>query len=283
MNNCNKTSDNKYLECPAVMEDGRAFTDYRQSDSVNEMIRNGNKVMTNFEYRNFLINNGKSIMKINNNYLEKKLECKDCNAPTVPFEKTCVYNINYSKCSDKNINGIGINNITDSSSDSSSNSISNSIKNESNLIEDFDCNIIGNKAYNKKCEKNAFKYKPCVDTGCATNVNGVNICCTSDCCDSESDSNSEYKYNPDIYHKKKYYKDDDDIYYNKKKYKKNFYKDDDDNYYIDNKDKPDYNNGIMLLIIILLSSILFFLIIYFLVKKFNIKNESKNYINKKIY
>jgi hypothetical protein len=274
MNNCNKTSDNKHLDCPAVMEDGRAFTDYRQSDSVNEMIRNGNNVMTNFEYRNFLINNGKSIMKINNNYLEKKLECKDCNTPSVPFEVTCVYNSNYGKCSKNNLNGTGINNIVNNSS-------SESINNESNLIEDFDCNIIGNQAYKKKCEKNAFKYKHCVDSGCATNVNGVIVCCSSDCCDSESDSNSEYKYNPDIYHKKKYYKDDD--YYYKKNYKKKFYKDDDNNYYIDDKDKPDYNNGIMLLIIILLSSILFFLIIYFLVKKFNIKNESKNYINKKIY
>jgi hypothetical protein len=268
MNNCNKTSDNKHLDCPAVMEDGRAFTDYRQSNTVNEMIRNGNNVMTNFEYRNFLINNGKSIMKINNNYLEKKLECKDCNSPSVPFKTTCAYNSNYAKCSDNNINGIGINNIV-TNSDSLSNSSCNSLENKSNLIEDFDCNIIGNHAYNKKCEKNAFKYKPCVDTGCATNVNGVTVCCSSDCCDSDSDN--KYKYNPDTYYKKKYYKDN--YYYNKKDYKNKIYKDNDDNYYIDDKDKPDYNKGIMLLVILLFGSILFFLIIYLLVRKYNIKNE----------
>ena len=115
MNNCNKTSDNKHLDCPAVMNDGRAFTDYRPSSTVDDMIRHSNNVMTNFEYRNFLINNAKSIININNNYLENKLGCKNCNTPTVPFEKTCVYNSNYGKCSDNNVNGIGINNNVDNS------------------------------------------------------------------------------------------------------------------------------------------------------------------------
>ena len=36
-NNCNKTSNNKYFDCPALMSDGRVFTDYRPSSYVNDL------------------------------------------------------------------------------------------------------------------------------------------------------------------------------------------------------------------------------------------------------
>ena len=61
--NCNKTSNNKYFDCPARMDDGRAFTDYRSSATVDDMIRYSNNTMSSFEYRQFLINNGNEIMK----------------------------------------------------------------------------------------------------------------------------------------------------------------------------------------------------------------------------
>jgi len=109
-NNCNSASNNKYLDCPAIMSDGRAFTDYRPSSTVDDMIRLSNNVMSNFEYRQFLTNNGDSIMQINNKYLENKLGCGNCNTPNVPFDKTCVYNTAYGKCGPNNMNGIGINN-----------------------------------------------------------------------------------------------------------------------------------------------------------------------------
>lgn len=109
-NNCNTASNNKHLDCPAIMSDGRTFTDYRPSSTVDDMIRLSNNVMSNFEYRQFLTNNGDSIMKINNKYLENKLGCGDCNTPIVPFDRTCVYNTSYGKCGPNNMNGIGINN-----------------------------------------------------------------------------------------------------------------------------------------------------------------------------
>jgi hypothetical protein len=109
-NNCNTASNNKYLDCPAIMSDGRTFTDYRPSSTVDDMIRLSNNVMSNFEYRQFLTNNGDSIMQINNKYLENKLGCSGCNAPIIPFDKTCVYNTSYGKCGPNNMNGVGINN-----------------------------------------------------------------------------------------------------------------------------------------------------------------------------
>ena len=42
-NTCDKTSNNKYFSCPARMDDGRTFTDYRPSSSVDDMIRYSNK------------------------------------------------------------------------------------------------------------------------------------------------------------------------------------------------------------------------------------------------
>ena len=38
----NKTSNNKYFECPARMDDGRLFTDYSPSAVLNDVIRKNN-------------------------------------------------------------------------------------------------------------------------------------------------------------------------------------------------------------------------------------------------
>ena len=63
---CNKTSNNKYFNCPPRMDDGRHFTDYRPNAYVNSLVRYGNNVMTNNEaYRKFLIKNANELMKVN--------------------------------------------------------------------------------------------------------------------------------------------------------------------------------------------------------------------------
>ena len=67
-NTCFKTSNNKYFDCPALMSDGRAFTDYRPSNYVNDMIRINNKVYDSYNYRQFLINNAANLMKVNDEY-----------------------------------------------------------------------------------------------------------------------------------------------------------------------------------------------------------------------
>ncbi len=78
-----KTSNNKYFQCPAMMNDGRIFTDYRGSTYVNDMIRFSNNIPSSYDYRQFLIHNGNNIMKVNT--------------------------VN-SKCQDVNPNGIGLTN-----------------------------------------------------------------------------------------------------------------------------------------------------------------------------
>lgn len=108
--NCNKTSDNKYFDCPAIMNDGRAFTDYRPSSTVDDMIRLGNNVRSNYEYRQFLINNASAIMNINNKYLDNKLGCHGHNPQMMPFDQSCVYNNDYGVCSPHNFKGVGLKN-----------------------------------------------------------------------------------------------------------------------------------------------------------------------------
>ena len=111
MNTCNKTSNNKYFDCPARMDDGRTFTDYRPSNTVNDMIRYSNNVMSSYEYRQFLIHNGSALMKINSEYINDKVAMSNCNAKEVPFSSTCNVNKQYSTCSPPDFNGVGIQNI----------------------------------------------------------------------------------------------------------------------------------------------------------------------------
>jgi len=111
MNTCNKTSNNKYFDCPARMDDGRTFTDYRPSNTVDDMIRYSNNVMSSYEYRQFLINNANNIMNVNNQYTVDKVSMSNCTAPEMPFKTVCDVNKQYSKCAPTNLNGIGIQNV----------------------------------------------------------------------------------------------------------------------------------------------------------------------------
>ena len=51
--NCNKTSNNKYFDCPALMSDGRIMTDYRSSTTLNDMIRLNNDTKSSLIIVNF--------------------------------------------------------------------------------------------------------------------------------------------------------------------------------------------------------------------------------------
>jgi hypothetical protein len=93
------------------MDDGRAFTDYRPSSSVDDMIRYSNNVMSSYEYRQFLINNATKIMNVSNKYVEDKMSCNNCNAKPIPFHTVCDVNTQISKCNLLNPNGVGLDNV----------------------------------------------------------------------------------------------------------------------------------------------------------------------------
>lgn len=60
------STNNIYEEYPPLMSDGRTITASYQPDSVlNDKIIKENNIQSNWQYRNYLINNGTSIMKQN--------------------------------------------------------------------------------------------------------------------------------------------------------------------------------------------------------------------------
>jgi hypothetical protein len=110
-NICNKTSNNKYFNSPARMDDGRAFTDYRASTSVDDMIRYSNNVMGSYEYRQFLIHNATNIMNVNSKYIDNKVGMSNCDAPVIPFNTDVIVNDKYAKFVVADPKGVGINNV----------------------------------------------------------------------------------------------------------------------------------------------------------------------------
>ena len=109
---CDKTSNNKYFNCPPRMSDGRHFTDYRSNCYVNDLVRYSNNTMSDYAYRQFLINNAVDLMKVNNEYTYQKNGCDPCNATPIGFETNCNVNQSYSKCKIEDQNGLGIKNTT---------------------------------------------------------------------------------------------------------------------------------------------------------------------------
>lgn len=83
---CNKSSNNKYFNCPALMSDGRQFTDYRPSNYVNNLIRMTAGVMGSYDYRQFLINNAELLMQANIQYAYEMNGCKPCNFKPVVYK-----------------------------------------------------------------------------------------------------------------------------------------------------------------------------------------------------
>jgi hypothetical protein len=108
MNNCDKISNNKYFNCPARMDDGRTFTDYRPSCFLENELQFSNKIPNSYEYRQFLINNSVTIMNMNREYNDKLNGCKSQNVPVPNFKQNCDINTNSVNCKLTDNTGIGI-------------------------------------------------------------------------------------------------------------------------------------------------------------------------------
>ncbi len=106
-----RTVNNRFQTSPAIMNDGRSFTDYRPACYVDAMIANANKLHGSNDYREFLIKNGLHLMKVNDKYLEDKLAHRQCNNNVQPgseFARVCEVNNNTMSCLDQNPHHTGI-------------------------------------------------------------------------------------------------------------------------------------------------------------------------------
>lgn len=104
---CDKVSNNKYFDCPARMDDGRQFTDYRSSDYVNNVIRMSSGTMSSYDYRQYLIHNADKIMQENRSHAKEKNNCSPCNSQPVPFLRECNSTLVNTECNVLNKDGIG--------------------------------------------------------------------------------------------------------------------------------------------------------------------------------
>lgn len=67
-------SNNKFPDCPALMEDGKIFTDYRSSKIAEFDLARKNKIGDSQSYRLFLQNNAEKMI-INNKAELQKFVC----------------------------------------------------------------------------------------------------------------------------------------------------------------------------------------------------------------
>ena len=80
---CNGASNNIHLNFPPIMNDGRNFANWYPGAVINENIRKNLNVKSDFEYRQYLINNADKIIK--NNQFDS---CNDCGYCPSKFEST---------------------------------------------------------------------------------------------------------------------------------------------------------------------------------------------------
>lgn len=104
---CYKTSNNKFLDCPALMDDGRAFTDYRPACYINDVIRVKNGIQSSYNYRQFLIHNATNLMDVIRLYNEKKNGCRPCDARPVLCQSLCSVDNHAVSCAPYDCNGLG--------------------------------------------------------------------------------------------------------------------------------------------------------------------------------
>jgi hypothetical protein len=117
---CDKTSNNKYFNCPPLMSDGRLFTDYRPRNNMeNIIIQDGmkkgtlNGLLNNtkgaISYQEYLTNNAVNIMNRQWEYTHCKAGCNvKPSVQLMPEQVKCDVNTSFSLCKINNNNGVGV-------------------------------------------------------------------------------------------------------------------------------------------------------------------------------
>lgn len=79
-------SNNRHHSCPALMSDGRIFTNYLSNRMYNDFIKYKNNINVNTDYKDFLQSNATVIIAENNELLEKASKCP-YTVPQTTFEQ----------------------------------------------------------------------------------------------------------------------------------------------------------------------------------------------------
>ena len=102
-----RVQNNKYNNCPALMSDGRQFTDYRPNSQMNNNIMTEKNIQSNLHFRNYMTNNGTTMIDKDRLYAKDKNDCEDCNAEYIKNKYVCKTNYVGQMCEPFDINGVG--------------------------------------------------------------------------------------------------------------------------------------------------------------------------------
>ena len=69
---CYKASNNIYFDFPAMMSDGTLFTNWNTACKMNDQLKQRANIQDNYQYRQYLINNGNTIANQNANNVFKR-------------------------------------------------------------------------------------------------------------------------------------------------------------------------------------------------------------------
>jgi hypothetical protein len=97
---CYSGSNNIHMGYPALMSDGRLYGDWNAACKNNNALKAKEGITNNYNYRQYLINNGSKVMLEN-----AKASCDNCCACFENFNKTPRKNDKYifKSCSDKTV------------------------------------------------------------------------------------------------------------------------------------------------------------------------------------
>lgn len=95
---CYSGSNNIHMGFPALMSDGRLYANWESSCESNNALKEKEGIKNNYDYRQYLIKNGSSVMSKNT-----MAACDNCCACKENFNKTIRANEKYifKSCSDK--------------------------------------------------------------------------------------------------------------------------------------------------------------------------------------
>lgn len=101
---CSRVSHNRYFDCPARMEDGRAFTDYA---SLRCDLRFGK--YDSYGHRQFLITNADAIMNMERDKAYSALACSPCDKDVLLGERDRdICNAKTCARQTMDVNGLGL-------------------------------------------------------------------------------------------------------------------------------------------------------------------------------
>lgn len=107
---CYSGSNNIHFNFPPIMADGRNFASWQPEAVVNDDIRKKERINSNWEYRQYLTNNARQIMKYNNKEacyylgLNPHIQTNAKPSPNVPvlFKSNTDAHYNYQRSDLKN-------------------------------------------------------------------------------------------------------------------------------------------------------------------------------------